>query len=62
MDTFSRILDSRTGTRKPLKIEGSGTMFTKEFWLNVRDVAGKGRERGIMRVAINNWLDYFSVR
>jgi hypothetical protein len=62
MDTFSRILDNRTGTRKPLKIEGSGTVFSKEFWLNARDVSARGREKGIMRVAINNWNDYFSVR
>jgi hypothetical protein len=57
---------------KPKSIIGSGNIHHKKMWLNVRDVRGTVRHdawecqrcvsEGLLRVAINEWKDYVSVR
>ena len=46
----------------PLKVKGPGRIYELDIWLNVRDVANQGLGKGQMTIAINSWLDYFSVR
>jgi hypothetical protein len=47
---------------KPKLISGSGNKHHKKMWLNVRDVRGQVETEGMIRVAINDWKDYVSVR
>jgi hypothetical protein len=52
----------REGPFKPMTISGSGNIHHKKMWLNIRDVRGRAESEGLMRVAINDWKDYASVR
>lgn len=47
---------------KPTQISGSGNIHQKKMWLNVRDVSGPEETKGMMKVAINDWKDFVSVR
>ncbi len=56
------MLDERKDGYKSIKIAGSGSMYETEFWLNARSGTDQGRTQGEMSIAINNWVDHFSVR
>jgi hypothetical protein len=63
MKTFKEMLGNDAQKPfKPMTITGSGNIHQKKMWLNVRDVTGPEAAKGIMRVAINDWKDYVSVR
>jgi hypothetical protein len=63
MKNFKEMLGSTVrGKFKPILISGSGNIHHKKIWLNVRDVTGMVNTRGIMRVSINGWRDFISVR
>ncbi len=64
MEPITNMLDARDSKsdREPVKILGSGKMYRTEFWLNVRRGTDQGRSQGQASIAINNWLDHFSVR
>jgi hypothetical protein len=63
MKTFQDILGGSAEIPfKVSKIIGSGNIHQKGVWLNVRDVSGQKETKGLMKVAINDWKDYVSVR
>ncbi len=58
---FNQMLDRRDKPVIPSKIKGSGSIHKSSFWLNVRDPLNS-HIRGEMVIALNDWLDFFSVR
>jgi hypothetical protein len=63
MTEFLEILgDKEERSFQPTKIHGSGNIHQKKMWLNVRDVSGPGKNKGLMTAAINDWRDFAAVR
>ncbi len=58
---FNTMLDRRDQMVVPSKIKGSGSIHKSSFWLNMRDPLNS-HIRGEMLIAVNDWLDFFSVR
>jgi hypothetical protein len=44
------------------RITGSGNHHQKKMWLNVGDVTSQIETAGTMKVSINGWRDFVSVR
>ncbi len=58
---FNQMLDRRDKTVTPSKIRGSGSIHMSSFWLNVHDPLNF-HKRGEVLIALNDWIDFFSVR
>ena len=58
---MKRFLDDRTAENLPIKVEGTGKKYQSTVMVNVRNAVNL-HEKGLVRVAINDYKDYFSVR
>ncbi len=62
LSALGDILDPRSESVAPLKVQGSGKLYQTDFWLNLRSGTTQGLGESEASVAINDWLDFFSVR